>query len=151
MSFKLRGFEAESGCSNLPFFAFPGVSVCLLPCLSQVQRDVLDDRKVSRCVIFSHAAIVILRRLHRVPVETVFNSPMRAYGMRKARGVLWQGRDEVSRLPCRFPATFPKRDDATHAGQTLPMWVTLLQPVDGVALGVHARFNPALIGINRLQ
>ncbi len=56
--------------------------------------------------------------------------------MAKARGVFWQGRDEVSRLSRRLAITFPDRDDATNAGRTLPMGVTLFQPVDGIALGI---------------
>ena len=31
--------------------------------------------------------------------------------MAKARGVFWQGRDEVSRLSRRLAITFPDRDD----------------------------------------
>ena len=70
--------------------------------------------------------------------------------MAKPRRVFWQGRDEVSRLPRRFPATFPNGDDAANAGQTLPMGVTLFQPVDGIALGICSRFNPAPVAVNCL-
>ncbi len=101
-------------------------------------------------MIFSYPAVVIAEGDIRHPVEAVFNSPVRAYGMGKARGVFWQGRDEVPRLPCRLPATFPKRDDAANADQPLPMGMALFQPADGVALGVCSRFNPAPVAVNRL-
>ena len=107
-----------------------------------------DDGEAGGGMIFSHPAVVIAKGDIEHPVQTVFNSPMRAYRMGKARGVFWQGRDEVSHLSRRLAITFPDRDDATNAGRTLPMGVTLFQPVDGIALGICSYVRVSILPLS---